>query len=85
MARLERVYEDSKTGWSDWISPIHKRYQMACCDCGLTHTLRFRVIRVTRYHGGFFTYRRQSGYRVQLQARRNERATAQVRRHKKWD
>lgn len=49
-----------------WIQPIRRGYKMACCDCGLVHELDFRI-----YRG-----------RVQLRARRNNRATGQLRRYR---
>ena len=27
----------------EWIQPIRHGYLLACCDCGLTHRLDFRV------------------------------------------
>ncbi len=50
-----------------WIQPVHKGYRLACCDCGLVHTVNFRVFKG----------------RIQFQVFHNNRATAQVRRHKK--
>ena len=40
---------------------------MACCDCGLVHTIEFRVT--------------DDGEAVQFRVRRNNRSTAQLRRH----
>lgn len=51
----------------EWVQPVRRGYKMACCDCGLVHTINFRI------------YRR----RVQFQAFRNERSTALMRRHDK--
>ncbi len=48
----------------EWIQPVRKGYRMACCDCGLVHTLNFRI------HKG----------RIQFQAERNNRSTGQMRR-----
>jgi hypothetical protein len=50
---------------NEWQQPIIRNYKMACCDCGLVHEIDFRI------HKG----------RVQLRARRNNRATGQIRRH----
>lgn len=50
-----------------WVRPIMKGYNMMCCDCGLVHTLNFRIV----------------GKRVVLQAFRNNRATANTRRFRK--
>ncbi len=54
----------------EWIQPAPKGYRMACCDCGLVHSLDFRVI---KYAGGKRT-------KVQFRARRNNRSTAMMRR-----
>lgn len=48
----------------EWQQPKMKGYKMACCDCGLVHTMEFRI-----YRG-----------KVQMRGERNERSTAQVRR-----
>lgn len=56
---------------NEWIRPIRKGYRMRCCDCGLVHELDFAIIR----HG--------SGRKVIFRARRNERATAAIRRAKR--
>ena len=58
-------YERPKPG--EWVQPKRRGYKLACCDCGLVHTMNFRV-----YSG-----------RIQFQARRNERSTALMRRHAK--
>jgi hypothetical protein len=50
-----------------WIQPVRRGYRMACCDCGLVHELDFRI---------------RDG-RVQVRARRNNRATAAMRRTRK--
>jgi hypothetical protein len=50
----------------EWITPLHRGYRQQCCDCGLVHVYRFRVT--------------ESGA-VEFQVRRDNRATAQVRRH----
>lgn len=51
---------ENDDGWTDWIQPLMSGYRMACCDCGLVHTLDFRV----------------EGDRVQFRASRHARATA---------
>lgn len=51
----------------EWVQPVRRGYDMRCCECGLVHRMDFRI-----YRG-----------RVQFRAWRNERATAQVRRHMK--
>jgi len=52
-----------------WIQPVRRGYKMACCDCGLVHTMNFRL----------------RGGKIQLQAFRDNRATGQKRRHMKAD
>lgn len=49
-----------------WVQPVEQGYKLACCDCGLVHDVDFRV-----YEG-----------RAQLRMARNNRSTAQVRRHR---
>lgn len=56
-------YQKPKEG--EWIQPIRRGYKMACCDCGLVHTMDFRI----------------KDSRVQFRAFRNYRSTAQKRRH----
>lgn len=49
----------------DWIRPLTRRnHRMKCCDCGLVHVINFRL---------------RKG-KIEFQAFRDERATAQVRR-----
>lgn len=43
-------------------------YKMACCDCGLVHRLRFKVL--------------NNSQEIVMQAWRDNRATAQLRRHR---
>lgn len=57
-------YPKVKSG--EWIQPVKKGYKMACCDCGLVHTMDFRIV----------------NNRVQLRAFRNNRSTGQIRRKK---
>lgn len=47
------------------MQPVRKGCKMACCDCGLVHTINFRTRRG----------------RIQFQAFRNNRSTALMRRH----
>jgi len=53
----------------EWVQPIPKGYKMACCDCGLVHTMNFKVI---KYGNG--------KTKIQFQAFRNARSTGQMRR-----
>ena len=62
LKRIHSRYHNPEPG--EWIQPVRRGYRLACCDCGLTHTLNFRV------HNG----------RVQFAVFRNNRATAVMRR-----
>jgi hypothetical protein len=66
-----RKYKPVTAG--EWVQPIPRGYQMACCDCGLVHRLDFRVV---KYAGGSRT-------KVQYRADRDNRATAALRREKR--
>lgn len=72
-------------GWCDWVRPLMAGYRMACCDCGLVHDMQFQVIKRGRtFPDGSWEGTEVDGdkFRVAFRARRNKRATAQVRRHK---
>lgn len=58
-------YEKPKAG--QWVQPVRRGYKIACCDCGLVHTMDVRI-----YQG-----------RVQFRVFRNERSTGQMRRWRK--
>jgi hypothetical protein len=70
MSRYIRVYDN------EWQMPILEGYKMACCDCGLVHTINFIIVK------GNNVDKEIKGARVILQATRNKRATAQMRSHK---
>lgn len=44
MARFKQEV-DQGDGWSRWVKPVQEGYKMACCDCGLVHTMDFRIVR----------------------------------------
>ena len=71
------VQED---GWTDWIWPEMAGYRMICCDCGLAHDIRFQAHKVVN-KGTEGRPLDIEKYRVALQVSRNNRSTAQVRRH----
>lgn len=48
----------------EWVQPKRKGYKLRCCDCGLVHTLDFRI----------------KNKRIQFRAFRNYRATGATRR-----
>ena len=65
-AKHRKSYDHVKSG--EWVKPHMTGYKMACCDCGLVHTINFRVTKKGR---------------VLFQAFRNNRSTAAVRRERK--
>jgi hypothetical protein len=66
-----RRYRHGRSG--EWVQPVRRNYGFACCDCGLVHTMNFRL--VPNDHG--------PGKKIQFQAERDNRATGQIRRHMK--
>ena len=64
MVGKRRVYDKPKP--DEWVLPVAEGYQMECCDCGLVHTIDFRVI----------------DGRAQMRMRRDRRATQMKRRHR---
>jgi hypothetical protein len=83
MPRMLRVKEGDD-GWSNWMMPVMDKYHMGCCDCGLVHTLQFRVMRVSKKSGQFSEGPDVSkNHRVLFRAKRNRRSTAAMRRKKR--
>ena len=64
--RIEK--ETNRQGWTRWVQPYMPQYLMACCDCGLVHEMRFRIV----------------NGRVQFRARRAPRYTARERARRKY-
>lgn len=60
--RLKVAYYKPSAG--EWVQPVRRGYKMACCDCGLVHTMDFRVVKG----------------RAQFRVFRNNRSTAMMRR-----
>lgn len=63
MARYPKVQA------GEWVQPTRKGYKMACCDCGLVHTLDFILV---PYGDG--------KRKIRFRAFRDNRATAAKRR-----
>jgi len=92
MGKYHQVTEKKENGgWSDYQAPIPDKYKMACCDCGLVHDLEFIVAKVVKNKkDGYFdmdimpTGTRKGKFRVLMRARRNKRATAAMRRGKRF-
>jgi hypothetical protein len=62
-------YRPSPGEWIEPASPRKRGYRLACCDCGLTHTLKFRVNKKTG--------------KIEFCVFRANRSTAMLRRHAK--
>ena len=62
-----KVMVEEEDGWTYWIRPLDP-YKFRCCDCGLVHNLEFRV---------------DDNGNVNFRGKRNNRATAQIRRKRK--
>lgn len=65
------THEANEDGWTDWVRPVVEGYNMACCDCGLVHTLQFRTaddglpeFRVSRNNRSTGQFRRHRGIKV---------------------
>ena len=67
---MGRKYQVEVAG--KWVQPVRRGYKLRCCDCGLVHTLDFRVV---RYAGG-------ARAKVQFRAWRDDRATSAIRARK---
>ena len=68
MPKRERIYHAKD---AEWMQIKRQRgFKMRCCDCGLVHTMNFRLV----------------GRKIQFQAFRNARATAATkeRRMYRW-
>ena len=57
----------------EWVQPIPVGYRLACCDCSLVHEIDFRVISDETD---------PELQHVQFRVRRNNRATAAMRRQR---
>lgn len=79
----------TETGWTDWIHPKGNEngiYKLECCDCGLVHDMQFIVAVDGEPVDGVYREFRTSKnkrYISIFRARRDNRATGQVRRRKR--
>lgn len=73
MSKTEAIMQRTFSDYSDWISPIHKGFSLACCDCGLGHDIDFRVLKDGKV---------LHGVDVQFRMRRNNYTSGQLRRHR---
>lgn len=52
-------------GPGEWVQPTRKGYLLQCCDCGLIHSLDFRILKNGR--GNFIQFR---AYRIDRYGKR---------------
>ena len=64
---MSRVYRQIYDG--DWYYPTKTSHKDMCCDCGLVHTVDYRV---------------EKGSRLAVRVQRDSRATANARRKFKF-
>lgn len=65
--------DDFQPVGNEWVTPRRKGYYMGCCDCGLVHGLKFRL--VPSWHG--------PGLKIQFWAWRDEPRTKALRERDK--
>ena len=79
-----KQHHAGENGWTNPETPVMRGYRMNCCDCGLTHDVNFTAVKVMSHNNnGTWNYKELDvdKYRVVLSMKRNNRSTAQVRRH----
>ena len=79
--RNKKAYEKPRAG--AWVTPRMRGYKMACCDCGLVHTMQFGVfVAGKNSEPGTFKIEpvRDKKYQVRFRVWRDNRATGQMRR-----
>lgn len=68
-------------GWAPWTYPRHDGYRMACCDCGLVHTIDFRIDTDGPLHTLRGDRLRRANGHVKMRVARDNRSTAMLRRY----
>lgn len=84
--RYKTVIIPNDSEFSEWLVPHMGGYKLACCDCGLVHDMEFAVIEVTEEieKGKYATVDVENWrFLVKMRAKRNNRSTGQMRRHRK--
>lgn len=83
--RYTAYIETKPREWTGWIAPNMASYKMACCDCGLVHEIEFRAARVMSRKRDVFELEAlpRAKFKVVMRVRRDNRATGQLRRHRK--
>lgn len=66
-------FEEEEDGWTVWIRPpkYPRYFKLGCCDCGLIHNVQFEK-------------EDRRGQRIIFRVQRNNRATANARRSKRF-
>lgn len=59
---------------------LRKPFRLGCCDCGLVHNIRFTVYQ----HGKPARSRLGATVRLSIKAERNQEATKQLRKERKF-
>ena len=74
---------EGQNGWTEWWEPL-PGYRLGCCDCGLVHDVEFQAVKLVKRKGlDIETGRKVKGAVILMRARRNNRSTANLRRHAK--
>lgn len=78
----ETVFAEPKERLWDGDSKVHLQHRMYCCDCGLAHDFEFVIVEARRRKNAPTMAVRiaPKKFAIQYRVKRNERATAQVRR-----
>lgn len=86
MIKFHKVKVKKGKKYSDWEYPIMKKYQMACCDCGLVHEINFKVVKIIKKLKNNVDKCEDitdENYRIMMQARRNTKLTKGLRDKKR--
>lgn len=81
--KFKKVTTEKNNGWSKWENPVMTNYQMACCDCGLVHTINFQVVElisVDKKGKQLVKALPKNKYKVMMKAKRNVKYTKQLRK-----
>ena len=68
------------TGQKEWIWPKQRGFNWGCCDCGLTHRVNFRVVKITETLKEPKREVMPKEYQVELQVMGNHYMTDKVRK-----
>lgn len=71
---LNQVYNEN---YKQWIWPKQRGFFNTCCDCHLTHSFNFRVVKLA---GGKRIPVNQKEYQVEFQLKENKFMTDRIRK-----